>query len=255
MRVLPAAAARRDGARVLGPALALFGIMLAGPHASAEAPAETPREVITRKQQEVLATRTFLNAHPDMKYRQEGWVAYQAGDHAKAMAHFRKASLYADKASQAMVAEMLWKGIGVPADAPMAYAWADMAAERGYPQFIRLREQYWRQLDPSQRERAVQQGQVLLAEYSDDVARPRMARFMKKAKQRAFRTSHSVSQAKEVRVPNQSGTGMVYIPGSRFYDAKFWDPVQYQAWQDAQWKQLPQGKVDVGELEQVERKP
>ena len=235
--------------------LALCAPGLAAGTGNAPAGAAEAREALSRKQQQVLATRTFLNAHPDMKYRQEGWEAYQAGDHAKAMLHFRKASLYADKASQAMVAEMLWKGIGVPVDAPMAYAWADMAAERGYPQFIRLREQYWRELDPSQRERTVQQGRVLLAEYSDDVARPRMARFMKKAKQRSFRTSHSVSQAKEVRVPNQSGTGMVYIPGSRFYDAKFWDPVQYQAWQDAQWKQLPQGKVDVGELEQVERKP
>ena len=235
--------------------LALCAPGLAAGTGNAPAGATEAREALSRKQQQVLATRTFLNAHPDMKYRQEGWEAYQAGDHAKAMLHFRKASLYADKASQAMVAEMLWKGIGVPVDAPMAYAWADMAAERGYPQFIRLREQYWRELDLSQRERAVQQGRALLAEYSDDVARPRMARFMKKAKQRAFRTSHSVSQAKEVRVPNQSGTGMVYIPGSRFYDAKFWDPVQYQAWQDAQWKQLPQGKVDVGELEQVERKP
>ena len=234
--------------------LALCAPGLAAGTGNAPADAAEAPEALSRKQQQVLATRTFLNAHPDMKYRQQGWEAYQTGDHARAIMHFRKASLYADKASQAMVAEMLWKGMGGGADAPMAYAWADMAAERGYPQFIRLREQYWHQLNPSQRELALQQGRVLLAEYSDTVARPRMARFMTKARQRAYRISKAVGQSRVVRVPDQSG-GMVSIPGSRFYDAKFWDPVQYQAWQDAQWKDLPQGQVDVGELEQVKRKP
>ena len=214
-----------------------------------QAGAVEAREATSRKQQEVLATRTFLNAHPDMKYRQEGWEAYQAGEHVKAFANFKRASLYADKASQAMVAEMLWKGVGVSVDAPMAYAWADIAAERGYPQFIRLREQYWRDLDPRQRERAVQQGQALLPEYADAVARPRMARFMKKARQRGYRTSKSVGQPREVRVPDQFG-GMVSIPGSRFYDPKFWDPVQYQAWQDSVWIGA-RGKVEVGDLQQV----
>ena len=212
--------------------------------------ANAEKEVIDRKEQRVLSTRTFLNAHPDMKYRQEGWEAYQAGDHVLAMKDFMKASRYADKASQAMVAEMLWRGLGVPADPSMAYAWADLAAERGYPQFIRLREQYWRDLDAAQRERAVRDGQALLAEYADAAARPRMAEFMKKAKQRIRRSASSVSAPKEVRVPDQFG-GMMRIPGHQFYDSKFWDAKEYQAWQDAVWKDLPQGKVDVGGVEQV----
>ncbi len=216
-------------------------------HAAA---ANAEKEVIDQKEQRVLSTRTFLNAHPDMKYRQEGWEAYQAGDHALAMEHFRKASRYADKVSQAMVAEMLWKGLGVPADPSMAYAWADLAAERGYPQFIRLREQYWRDLDAAQRERAVRDGQALLAEYADAAARPRMAEFMKKARQRMRRSASYVSAPNEIRVPDGFG-GMVSIPSHRFYDSKFWDAKEYQAWQDAVWKDLPQGEVDVGDVEQV----
>lgn len=233
---------RRTGFVVVGLLYAALSL-----HAAA---ATAEKEVIDRKEQRVLSTRTFLNAHPDMKYRQEGWEAYLAGDHELAMKGFRKASRYADKVSQAMVAEMLWKGLGVPADPSMAYAWADLAAERGYPQFIRLREQYWRGLDAAQRERAVRDGRALLAEYADAAARPRMAEFMKKARQRIRRSARSVSAPKEVRVPDQFG-GMMRIPGHQFYDSKFWDAEEYQAWQDAVWKNLPQGKVDVGGVEQV----
>jgi hypothetical protein len=44
---------------------------------------------------------------------------------------------------------------------------------------------------------------------------------------------------------------MMSIPVHRFLAPKFWDPVQYQAWQDAIWNNLPEGKVDVGDVEQV----
>lgn len=233
----------------LGAGFAMIGLLCVALSLHAVA-ADTKKDGIDQREQRVLSTRTFLNAHPDMKYRQEGWEAYQAGDHVLAMERFRKASRYADKVSQAMVGEMLWKGLGGPADPPMAYAWADLAAERGYPQFIRLREQYWRDLDATQRERAVRDGQALLAEYADAVARPRMAEFMKKARQRMRRSANYVSAPKEVRVPDQFG-GMVSIPSHRFYDSKFWDPKEYQAWQDAVWKDLPQGKVDVGDVQQV----
>ena len=205
---------------------------------------------IDRKDQKVMSTRTFLNAHPDLKYRHEGWVAYQAGDHGRALEHFKRASGYADKASQGMVAEMLWQGRGVPVDRPMAYAWADLAAERGYPAFLRLREQYWRQLSEIDRVRALREGPSLLAEYADAVARPRMARFLIKAERSRKRTSMSVGRPREIRVPAPGG-GMTSIPVHRFLAPKFWDPVQYQAWQDEIWIAPPKGEVDVGDVEQV----
>lgn len=205
---------------------------------------------IDRKDQSVMSTRTFLNAHPDLKYRNEGWVAYEAGDYGQALEHFRTASRYADKASQGMVAEMLWQGRGMPIDRPMAYAWADLAAERGYPAFLRLREQYWRQLSEDERTRALRDGPALLPEYADAAAQPRMARFLVKAEQSRKRSSMSVGRPREIRVPGPGG-GMMSIPVHRFLAPKFWDPVQYQAWQDAIWNNLPEGKVDVGDVEQV----
>lgn len=228
----------------------LLSLLLISPMAiCASAPGDQEASISGREQR-VMATRTFLNAHPDLKFRNEGWEAYQAGNYDLAIQHFSKASRYADKMSQAMLAEMSWKGLGVDADRPVAYAWADLAAELGYPQFIRLREQYWRGLDAAQRVRAVREGQALLSEYADVVARPRLAEFITKARQRMRRSSRSVSTTREVRVPDQFG-GMVSIPSHRFYDSKFWDPREYQAWQDEMWKELPKGRVDVGDPKQV----
>lgn len=205
---------------------------------------------IDRGDQSVISTRTFLNAHPDLKYRYEGWVAYQAGDYGRALEHFRTASRYADKASQGMVAEMLWQGRGLPVDRALAYAWADLAAERGYPTFLRLREQYWRQLSEEDRARALRDGPALLPEYADAVAKPRMARFLIRAEQRRKRSSLSVGRPRAIRVPGPGG-GMVSIPVHRFLAPKFWDPVKYQTWQDEIWTAPPKGEVDVGDVEQV----
>lgn len=202
------------------------------------------------RDQRVMSTRTFLDAHPDLKFRYEGWVAYEAGDYGRALEHFKTASRYADKASQAMIAEMSRQGRGMPVDRPIAYAWADLAAERGYPQFVRLREQYWRALDEAERERSIREGRLLLEEYGDAVARPRIDAFLAKAARRDYRSGVSVGKPREIRVVGPGG-GMMSIPGHRFYAPKYWDPVQYQAWQDEIWNAPPKGEVDVGDVEQV----
>ena len=121
--------------------------------------------------------------------------------------HFRTASRYADKASQAMVAEMLWQGRGVPIDRPMAYAWADLAAERDYAQFVRLREQYWRAPGrQTSRERAIHQGQSLLPEYGDaDGPAAHGQRSWSRRRKRASRSGVSVGKPHEVRVPGPGG--------------------------------------------------
>lgn len=225
-------------------------VLLLSPMTVGASAAIEPDVQISAREQRVMATRTFLDAHPDLKFRNQGWEAYQAGNYDLARMRFSQASRYADKMSQAMLAEMSWKGMGTAVDRSVAYAWADLAAERGYPQFIRLREQYWRGLDAAQRARALSEGQGLLAEYADAVARPRLAEFMIEARQRMRRSSRSVGIPREIRVPDQFG-GTVSIPSHRFYDSQFWDPTEYQAWQDAIWKELPKGQVDVGDLEQV----
>ena len=196
--------------------------------------------------QKVMSSKSFLDAHPDMKYRTEGWFAYEEGRHGDALEHFRHAASYGDKLSQAMLAEMHWNGTGTPVDRALAYAWADLAAERGYEQFVALRERYWRALDKAGRARALSEGRALLDVYGDATARPRMAAHLEHVTRRGSRPHKDA----EVVVADGRG-GLVRIRGWDYYDEKFWDPARYQAWVDARWAPLPSGTVDVRPLQVV----
>lgn len=224
--------------------IALALILAAGPAVAAGEVDAT----IDREDQKVMSSETFLDAHPDIKFRTEGWVAYEAGRYEDALANFRRAAGYADKLSQAMLAEMSWHGRGTPVDRAIAYAWADLAAERGYPQFVALREQYWADLTEAQRARAIEEGRDLLATYGDAVARERMADHLRRA--RRYMISGRPRRDALVVIPGENGREL-WIRGWDFYAAKFWEPNHYEAWVDARWAPLPSGTVDVLDLEVV----
>ncbi|GAB3505325.1 sel1 repeat family protein [Pseudoxanthomonas daejeonensis] len=199
---------------------------------------------IDRDDQQVMSTIAFLDAHPDLKYRREGWLAFEAGDYATAIGHFTKAARFGDKMSQAMLAEMAWKGQGQTVDRPLGYAWADLAAERGYRQFVALREHYWGQLTPQERERAIEVGQPLLPLYSQEVTQVTMSKHLRKA--RRYMIAGRVSRGGDVYVPGVGGL-WTKIRGHDFYAEKFWNPQRYQEWTDQVWKDPPRENVDVGE--------
>src|SRR5688500_17327614 len=81
--------------------------------------------------------------HPDQWMRRLAWTEYEAGKPEAAIPLFKKAARYADKPSQLALAMMYWNGDGVAADRVMGYVWADVASERGYPDFVAVRERYW----------------------------------------------------------------------------------------------------------------
>ena len=212
--------------------------------------AQPANEPLSRKEQLTLSSETFLDAHPDMKHRRLGWEAYTAGDAARARAEFLKAAWYGDKPSQAMLAEMDWKGEGAPMDRASAYTWADIAAERGYAVFVTVRERYWKSLDATEQAQALQDGPARMAEYGDDVARERLDRHLKRRLRDIKWSARTVGPPREVRLYDNHGHEK-RIDGSRFFSPTFWDPEKYRAWQDMQWKAPPKGKVDVGDVEQV----
>ena len=206
----------------------------------------------TRKQQFAFSSRAFLNAHPDMKHRKLGWDAYAAGDFVLARAEFLKAAWYGDKPSQGMLAEMEWKGEGADADRASAYMWADLAAQRGYVLFVAVRERYWRQLSEEEKERVAQEGVGRMADYGDAVAKERLAREMRRHAWDIKRSAWTAAPPRWVVIYDEHGVP-TRIEGSRYYAPTFWEPEKYQAWQDAQWKDPPKGRVDVGEIEKVPR--
>lgn len=202
-----------------------------------------------------ILTEGFLSAHPDLRWRREGLYSYNKKQYDIAMNQFRRAARYGDKPAQAMLAEMYWKGTGTAQDRELGYAWMDLAAERMYPNFVIMRERYWRELDATQQQNAIERGQPLLAEYGDDVAKPRMSLVLKREHRTmtGSRTGSLSMAGPMVIIPMTgplAGTGMV-VTGEDYYERKYWVPKEYWEWQDEVWGVPRKGRVDVGELENV----
>lgn len=216
----------------------------------AYAQGQAPEKPVDAGDIEVMNTEGFLAAHPDLRWRREGLQSYNEGNTGEALTFFKRASRYADKPSQAMVAEMLWAGTGTPMDRPLAYAWMDLAAERAYVPFLAKREQYWNSLSEVERARALDVGAGVYAEYRDTVAKERLDRLLLRAKRSATGSRLGSVGNLKIIVPGPGGSSIT-IDGSRYYDDRYWKPENYWAWQDSIWKDPPTGTVTVEPLEVV----
>jgi hypothetical protein len=201
----------------------------------------------------LMITAGFLTHHPDMKYRLLGMEAFKAKKYEDAMRFFRRASFYADKPSQGMVAEMLWNGQGAPQDRVLAYAWMDLAAERGYAGFLGLRERYWSALTEAERERAVSEGQAIYARFGDAAAKPRYETQLRRGRMQITGSRTGFAGNVQIIVPGPGGEQT--IDGSKFYDPRYWDAKKYWAYTDQVWAKPRIGRVSVGEVEQVDELP
>ena len=200
--------------------------------------------------QDVMSSAGFLSAHPDLRWRSEGMTALDEDRAGEALTYFKRASRYADKPSQAMVAEMLWTGTGTPMDRPLAYAWMDVAAERAYIPFLAKREQYWNALSAAEQAQALEVGAAIYDEYNDTVAKERLERLLRRAQRNVTGSRTGFVGNLKVMVPGPGGA-MLTIDGSRYYDDQYWEPEHYWAWQDSIWKDPPTGNVSVKPLEVV----
>lgn len=213
-------------------------------------PMATPAVAEPQPRMEILLSSHFLHYHPDLRYRRNGFMALERGAHAQALLHFRRAAEYSDKPSQAMVAELYWSGSGVAQDRALAYAWMDLAAERGYPTFVAYREQYWNALTDAERGRIADVGTPLYARYGDAVAVPRMEHMLRKG--RMHYTGSIVGHVAPrlaVWVSSPSG-GMMSIRGDQAYQKRFWAAKEYFAWQDEILDRPLGGIVEVGTVTQ-----
>lgn len=216
-------------------------LAIAASPALARADADKPADPL------IMTSDGFLDAHPDLKFRQAGLKAYEDGDYEAAMRNFKRAARFADKPSQGMVAEMLWRGEGIEQDRPAAYAWMDLAAERHFRPMLIQREIYWSTLSADEREAAVKIGEQLYAEYGDKVAKPRTERKMRMARRQATgsRTGGFIGN---LTITFNTLGGPVTVDGSQYYHPDYWEPERYWTWQEKGWKNPPRGVVEVGPL-------
>jgi hypothetical protein len=224
------------------PLLLALGLALLLPLPASAQPASS-----SATDQLVMSSGGFLSYHPDLRFRLLGLSAYRDGKYEQAMVYFRRAARFADKPSQGMVAEMLWKGLGTPVDRPAAYVWMDLAAERAYKVMLVQRERYWAALTEAERARALEIGDALHAEYSDGAAKPRLAQKLRQGRSQTTGSRTGGVGNLEILIPTPGGTRS--IDGSKFYDEKFWDTNLYLRMQDADWKEFGEGRVDIGEIQ------
>lgn len=200
----------------------------------------------------IVESDAFKRGHPDMRWRKDGLDAFAAGDMRNAYARFRRAARFADKPSQAMVAEMLWQGTGVEKNRPLAYAWMDLAAERQDRDFLLKREFYWQALDSTERARALAVGKAVYAEFGDTVAKPRHAQALKRITRDV--TGSRVGWMGYMKTqPFRNGMALFPMDATVFFDDRYWQPEEYWTWQERTWRSYRRGVIDVMPLEQPDK--
>ena len=152
--------------RILVPALIAL-LFAAGAHAD-EAPPLTGASFM-----ELDAMLPSLRGRPNEEFRVQGLKAYQQRHYDDAIRRFEMASGYADKYSQHYLSLIHWHGVGTPVDRVQEYIWSDLAAERGNPRLLAIREKMWAQLSAQEQARVPGEGESYYARYGDEVAKPR----------------------------------------------------------------------------------
>ncbi len=208
---------------------------------------------------ELLSSRSVLISHPDLWYRELGREAYGHGAPAYALPLFLRSASYADKPSQAIIATMYWNGDGVERNRPLAYAWMDLAANRGYPELLAQRERYWEALAPAEREQALQLGREIYAEYDDAAGLKRLGRQLTTGRRKLFPGSRTgfAGTMGFLLTPNSSGP-FQELQSNPFellklsYDSALWRAADYARLKDLQWLGADRfGRVTVGSLQAV----
>lgn len=228
--------------------LATAFLLVAAPTLANRVPAETSSapdasghaaESLRPVDRVIMRTEDYLAFHPDQQFRKLGGDALLAGRPQEARIYFQRAARYADKLSQAALAELWWEGRGGPQDRALAYVWLDLAAERGTPQFLIKREHYWTQLNESERARAVSEGGALQREYGDAVAKPRLAAQLRRGLAKMTGSRAGAAPRTEVCAGATASGGCAHwVAASDYYAAHHWQP-------DAYWRMQEQFLRDL----------
>jgi hypothetical protein len=199
---------------------------------------------------DIIGSEGYLAAHPDQRFRVLAIEARRAGHLAQAQEYFRQAARYADKASQGALAEMYWNGEGSARNRALAYAWMDLAAERGAPLLLAHRERYWSQMTNVERDEAVRAGAAIFAEYGDAVAKPRLERKLVSARRKVTGSRVGWIGHLSICIEPSLGSCGTTVTGEQYYADRYWKPGKYWEWQD-RILLTPErtGEVEVGPVQ------
>lgn len=231
----------------------LLGMLVCAAVIAADDPANDPD--VQRTLEAMHNASTWF--HPDLYGMTQGMQDYAAHRYGSALKHFEYGALYADKLSQLCLGLMYLNGDGTKKDPATALAWLELAAERGYPQFVATRDEVASTLNVLQLERAKKVHENLARRYGDAVAKHRMAVQLHQGMMN-ITGSHTGFDSGVVQI-SRVRCGPALIIGGRevpqigcggmndFLAKDNWDPEQYFAARDREWMPL----VRVGPLTDV----
>lgn len=174
--------------------------------------------------------------------------AYKAGMFEGALTHYKAAARWADKFAQYNVGIMHLRGEGAEYDPLRGWAWLELSAERGYPQFEDAADALWALFNAPERNRATAiLEQDLLPYYGDAQTLERTAREMR------FR----LRDATGTRTGSRAMLGMLTIidrtgfprDGDEFYDPDKWNFNTIVDYETRLMEQVAEGGVQLRELE------
>ncbi|HEY0232332.1 MAG TPA: sel1 repeat family protein [Dokdonella sp.] len=193
--------------------------------------------------------------HPDLFGEFAGARRYAHRDFKGALKYFEIGAYYADKFSQLSIGLMHLNGEGTRKDPVTAYAWLDLAAERGYPDFVATRDRVKAELTPAQLAEAAGKIDGLRERYADTVAKPRMEQQLRRGREQMTGSltgfDYGVDQASS---KGACGTGLVVggqampqagCASANFYAKERWEPDLYFASRDRSYT----ATVTVGAVE------
>jgi hypothetical protein len=217
--------------------------MLAGPVFAAPPEAVSTPPGLTFTQLERAEGLAILG-HPNELWRVRALRALKLGQTQRAVDAFRTAAGYADKYSQHALSLLYWHGAGVARDRALAYAWSDLAAERGYRDLLLVREKMWLELSNAERARARELGPGLYARFGDAVARPRMEWELRKARGRITGSRLGFEKDRVLFAQNRSD-----VSPDDVFARERWAPADYWKAEERAWTGrvlvLPAERVDA----------
>lgn len=221
-------------------------VVLAGPGLAAPPEAVPVSADLTFTQLERAEGLSILG-HPNELWRVRALRALKLGQTERAVDAFRTAAGYADKYSQHALSLLYWHGAGVARDRAQAYAWSDLAAERGYRDLLLVREKMWMELSEAERARARELGPDMYARFGDAVAQPRMEWELRKAR---ARITGSRLGAEMDRV--QFVSNLYDVSARDVFAQTRWKPADYWKAEERTWGT---GKVLVLPAERIDPVP
>ena len=176
--------------------------------------------------------------------------AYERGDLSRAYSNFKLAAAWADKFAQFNVGMMYLNGEGTDYDPTRAWAWIELSAERGYPQFVDAADTLWDLLSEWEQELAKQYfADILLPKYGDHVAIRKTASKMRHERRSATGSRLGAVYGLNLEVIGSDG---LPTPGYKFYAKDKWDFEQIVAYETQMAFDLLRGRVEIRDVNSPE---